>query len=156
MKKVPPDSPRTIEGSAAPLTLCTCFKLRRLTRRATQIYDRHLEPVGLRATQFSLLGQVYAAGGLAMGALAERMGMDPSTLTRNLRPLEKAGLVRIAPSQEDRRVRAVGVTAKGRETFRRAVPKWRAAQEEVDARLGFETRVALNGLLDLSAARLGS
>jgi DNA-binding MarR family transcriptional regulator len=142
------------EAVAGTLGLCTCSKLRRATRRATQIYDRHLEPVGLRVTQFGLLAQLYAADGLAMGALAERMGMDSSTLTRNLKPLETRGLVRVAADSGDRRVRAVRLTQEGRDAFRRAAPKWREAQARVDALLGFETRVALNGLLDLSAARL--
>jgi DNA-binding MarR family transcriptional regulator len=139
---------------AEAIALCTCSKLRRATRRATQIYDHHLAPAGLTITQYGLLAQICAADGLAMGVLAERMGMEASTLTRTLRPLEKDGIVRVAAGDGDRRVRAVWLTGKGREAFRRAVPKWRAAQAEIDALLGLETRTALNGLLDLSTARL--
>jgi DNA-binding MarR family transcriptional regulator len=149
----PKDNP-VAETVSASLALCTCFKLRRATRRATQIYDRHLEPAGLRITQFGLLAQIQAADRLSMGELAERMGMDSSTLTRNLKPLESQGLVRVAADTADRRVRDVSLTPKGRDVFRRAAPKWREAQTQIDALLGFETRVALNGLLDLSVARL--
>ncbi len=75
-------------------TPCTCAAVRRLARRITHVYDRHLAELGLRITQYSLLSNVRARPGLPMGDLAQRMGMDRSTLTRNLRPLVAAGWVR--------------------------------------------------------------
>ena len=70
---------------------CTNFKLRQLTRRMTQHYDRHMAPVGLKITQYSLLTHIDRLGPLAPGELARWMEMDASTLTRNLQPLVAAG-----------------------------------------------------------------
>ena len=76
---------------------CTCARLRRTARRLTRAYDRALRPSGLRLTQYSVLANVTRAGGLSITELAERLAMDRTTLTRNLRPLEAAGWVRVAP-----------------------------------------------------------
>src|SRR5262245_65569463 len=96
-------------------TYCTCLALRRATRRVTQIYDAHMKPLGLRITQFAVLGQL--AGGtpdatptaLSITALARRLGLDRSTLGRNLRPLIKAGLV-VMEGGADRRAHALALT----------------------------------------------
>ena len=73
---------------------CSCLRLRRTTRRVTQIYDRLLEPAGLTVNQFGLLARLYGANLrreiLPIGTLAERVGMDPTTLNRSLKPLEAA------------------------------------------------------------------
>jgi len=141
------------------LAQCTCLRLRRAARRVTQIYDHRLEPAGLTIGQFGLLAQLHGAslqgsGGLSIRALAERRGMDPTTLTRNLKPLKAQNLVADAADASDRRVRTVAITRRGRGKLREAVPLWRQAQAEVERILGIEATVALNGLLDLSAAKL--
>ena len=138
------------------ISRCTCPHARRATRRLTQIYDRALRPIGLTSNQFGLLvilyGHSLAAGrGLAIGALAERLGMDPTTLNRNLRPLSVRGLVASAASPEDRRVRVVYITRKGLARLRRAVPPWRRTQAGIREALGDKTLVTLNDLLDLTA-----
>jgi DNA-binding MarR family transcriptional regulator len=140
--------------ATAEIATCTCLGLRRATRQVTQLYDRALEPVGLRITQFGLLAQLFAADPIGMGDLAERLGMDGTTLTRNLKPLASRGFVKVDIDRGDRRARLIRLTVAGHDIFRRALPLWRAAQARVDERLGRETRLALNGLLDLSAARL--
>jgi DNA-binding MarR family transcriptional regulator len=141
------------------LSGCTCLRLRRAARRVTQIYDHLLEPAGVTVTQFSLLAQLYGASrggdkGLSIGVLAERMVMDPTTLNRNLKPLLAQGLVKDGADPEDRRVRFVSITEKGRMTLQTAVPFWRRAQAQVEETLGPEATLALNGLLDLSSAKL--
>lgn len=139
------------------LSACTCLRLRRTTRRVTQIYDHHLEPAGLTVSQFGLLARLHAAGrNLSIGALAERAGMDPTTLNRNLKPLVTQGLVANAPDPADGRVRTVAITQAGRTKFEAAVPYWRRAQTQVEETLGTEATLALNGLLDLSFAKLGA
>jgi DNA-binding MarR family transcriptional regulator len=148
-----------LEVDVRELSGCTCLRLRRAARRITQIYDHLLEPAGLTVNQFSLLGQLYGATrsrriGLPIGALAERMGMDPTTLNRNLKPLEAQGLVRNAADAADRRVRSVLITAKGATKLQKAIPFWRRAQAQVEEALGVEATLALNGLLDLSSAKL--
>jgi DNA-binding MarR family transcriptional regulator len=148
-----------LEVDVRELSGCTCLRLRRAARRVTQIYDRLLEPAGLTVNQFSLLAQLYGASrsrrdGLPIGALADRLGMDPTTLNRNLKPLEAQALVKDAADPADRRVRSILITTKGLAKLRKAVPFWRRAQAQVEEGLGPQAVLALNGLLDLSAAKL--
>jgi DNA-binding MarR family transcriptional regulator len=131
---------------------CTCFRLRKLTRRMTQHYDARLAPAGLRLTQFSLLANLRA-GPLTMSALADRMEMDRTTLTRNLKPLADAGFIEVAPG-EDARSRIVTLTARGRDAWTAARELWRGAQDEVNRALGAEQVAALHATLDESLARL--
>lgn len=131
---------------------CTCFKLRRAARRVTQVYDRHLQPTGLRITQFGLLARLRG-GPLGMTQLADRMGMDRTTLTRNLRPLERLGYVTVDQG-EDRRTRSVAITQAGRTAFAAALPCWSAAQTAVRATLGQTLTEDLHGLLDQAFAAL--
>ncbi|MDP6390851.1 MAG: MarR family winged helix-turn-helix transcriptional regulator [Alphaproteobacteria bacterium] len=117
---------------------CTGLNLRKATRAVTQYYDAALQPSGLKSTQFSLLSVVETQGPIVMGGLAEVLVMDRTTLTRNLKPLEAQGLIRIEPGK-DRRARIVSLTAKGRKVVMTARPLWRQAQTEIVGRLG-ETR----------------
>jgi len=137
---------------------CSCLRLRRITRRVTQIYDYHLQPSGLTVNQFGLLARLYAAHlrqeFLPLSALAERQGMDPTTLNRSLKPLETAGLIGNGADPTDQRVRVVLITERGIGRLREAVPLWRQAQAQIDQALGLDTAVALNGLLEVSYARL--
>lgn len=138
---------------------CTCLHARRATRRLTQIYDRALKPVGLTANQFGLLTNLYGdtlAGGhgLSIGALAEQLGMDPTTLNRNLKPLTAQELVASGLGPEDRRVRVVVITNKGLARLRKAMAYWRRAQTQTRQALGAEAMLALNSLLDLASAKL--
>ena len=80
--------------------------------------------------------------------------MDPTTLNRNLKPLEAKALVGNAADPADRRVRTVLITEKGQAKLQKAVPFWRRAQAQVEEALGAEAALALNGLLDLSSAKL--
>ncbi len=80
-------------SDVAPSFPCICARLRRTTRRVSQIYDRHLEPHGLTISQFGVMVQVRVSDAPSIGQLAERMVMDPTTLTRALRPLERRGLL---------------------------------------------------------------
>jgi DNA-binding MarR family transcriptional regulator len=133
---------------------CTCLRLRRAARRVTRLYDRALEPAGLTITQFGLLAHLHHRDGMGMGALAEWVGMDPTTLNRALKPLLTGSLVRVGAHPQDGRVRAVGITAAGRAKLRDAVPLWRRAQDAVEGAVGGPAVLALNGLLDLAAARV--
>src|SRR5436309_368876 len=103
---------------------CTCLRLRKAARRITQIYDGYVEPFGLTITQFGLLAHLRVLDGISVGALAEKLVMDPTTLTRNLRPLERRGLVKLKPDPEDRRARSLHLSEAGRELLRAARPAW--------------------------------
>jgi DNA-binding MarR family transcriptional regulator len=114
---------------------CVCFNLRRATRVVTQLYDQALRDSGLRATQFSLLAALHIGPALSMNQLAELLGADRTTLTRNLRPLERQGLVASSVGA-DRRVREVSITEEGRLAFEEAITCWSRAQKLLRERLG--------------------
>ena len=139
---------------------CSCLRLRRITRRVTQVYDRAMEPAGLTVGQFGLLARLYGAKArrevVPIGILAERMGMDPTTLSRSLKPLESSGLIDSSANAKDRRQRVVRITGAGITKLRQAVPLWRKAQRQIDDALGIDASVALNGLLELSYERLSN
>lgn len=130
------------------------MRLRKATRRVSQIYDRHLEPSGLTITQFGLLAYLASTDGTTIGALAEKLAMDPTTLTRNLRPLIRDGLVVHEPDRRDRRVRCVSLSTAGREAYSSARPLWRAAQNQITAAIGDDETTALHTQLDQVLLRL--
>ncbi|MGB8275809.1 MAG: MarR family winged helix-turn-helix transcriptional regulator [Alphaproteobacteria bacterium] len=125
---------------------CTCWNLRKASRAVSQMYDSHLKPSGLLVTQFSLLAVLSRTGPIAMNALAAVVVADRTTLTRNLRPLERVGMIRSAPG-EDRRVRLVSITKRGAAALAKAMPLWRNAQEKMVERLGERRCGALLGEL---------
>lgn len=140
----------------APRFSCTCSRIRKAARRVTQIYDQFLEPTGLTITQFGLLAQLKRQDGITIGALAERMIMDPTTLTRNLRPIEREGLVKLVADPDDRRARRLHLTPRGRAAFDKARPAWAKAQRHVETTLGEADTEVLNTVLDRSLARLAT
>jgi DNA-binding MarR family transcriptional regulator len=140
----------------APRFSCTCSRIRKAARRVTQIYDQFLQPTGLTITQFGLLAQLKRQDGITIGALAERMIMDPTTLTRNLRPIERDGLVKQVADPEDRRARLLHLTARGRAAFEKARPAWAKAQRHMETTLGEGDVEVINAVLDRSLARLAS
>jgi len=138
---------------------CTCLRARRATRHLTQIYDRALQPAGLTVNQFGLLAKLLGATlsghrSLPIGALAARLGMHPTTLNRDLKPLLTQKLVAVTADPGDRRVRAVRLTGKGRAKLVKAVPFWRRAQQRVEEALGADSLRALNTLLDVASEKL--
>jgi len=140
---------------ASPATLpCICSRVRRTARRVSQIYDRHLEPFGLSITQFGIMAQLRRAPELSIGELAERMVMDPTSLTRSLKPLERMGHPRLAVDPHDRRTRRLSLTPEGLAVLRAARPGWEAAQSEVQVALGETASADLVARLDDTLARL--
>jgi DNA-binding MarR family transcriptional regulator len=120
---------------AADPTNCTCFNLRKAARAVTQMYDQTLKPTGLRTTQFSLLAVIDRVGPRGMAELAEKLVMDRTTLTRNLKPLLDRSLVKHVAGA-DRRQHPVAITAKGRTALKQAQPYWREAQAHMAGSLG--------------------
>jgi DNA-binding MarR family transcriptional regulator len=109
---------------------CACFAVRRAARAITQHYDRRLRPAGLRATQFTLLVVLARGERLPLHRVAERLGMERTTLTRNLRPLLARGYVRVEPG-EDGRQRLIAITPRGAAAAAAALPHWRRAQRAI-------------------------
>jgi len=132
---------------------CTNFKLRQLTRRVSQHYDRVVAASGLKTTQYSLLSQIDHLGPLRPSDLSAAMAMDASTLTRNLQPLVAHGWAEIGPG-EDGRSRLVAITARGRAKRLEAQREWKRAQLALNERLGAGRVAELHALLDVCLATL--
>lgn len=128
---------RVAKGDLSATAMCTSFNLRKAARAVTQFYDDALRDSGLKSTQFSLLAAAAAAGTVPISRLAEEMAMDRTTLTRNLKPLETDGLLRVE-SGADRRVRNVTITPEGEALLEKAIPMWRSAQTHMIDRMGDE------------------
>jgi DNA-binding MarR family transcriptional regulator len=103
-----------------------------------------------------LCGASLARTNASIGTMAEWLGMDPTTLNRNLKPLLVKGLVKNVLDPADGRVRIVAITEKGLRMLREAVPRWRNAQANVEKAIGAKSIAELNTLLDLSSAKLRS
>lgn len=117
---------------------CTCFNTRKAARSVTDFYDRALAPSGVTAPQFTVLGAITMLGPGPIMRLAENLALDRTTLTRNLKILQKQGWVALTPG-EDRRERVVSLTEAGEAAFERTLPYWHRAQEKVEETLGAET-----------------
>lgn len=135
-----------------PTSPCTCHLLRRLARRVTQDYDRAVAPAGLTITQFSLLQHLRHQPGVSASALAQRVGMERTTLLRNLRPVIRDGLARYR-STEAGRSAELELTARGLERLRQARPLWAQAQAALECQLGKDAS-ALHALLGDAIAAL--
>jgi len=132
--------------------LCLCDTLRMTARAVTQVYDDALRPLGLRVTQFSLLARAASMGPVESWRLSEALGLDKTTFSRNLRPLERRRLIAIEPG-EDRRTRLVRVTPAGEKLLEEAYTCWRSVQASFEKRLqGGEFDRTLRQLLRVRAA----
>jgi len=107
--------------------VCICSNLRRAARLVTNYYDKLLEPVGLRMSQATVLVVLYLAGEQTINELAEKLELDRTTLTRNLKPLAHQGLLSIAPGS-DQRTRVVTLTPKGEAALLKVLPLWEQTQ----------------------------
>ena len=114
---------------------CSCFAARRTARMITQHYERQLKSTGLGVTQFTLLAMLSLGGPQPLSRFADQLGVERTTLTRNLRPLIARGLV-IQKAATDGRVRMLAITPRGRAATRAALPRWREAQESIATLLG--------------------
>jgi DNA-binding MarR family transcriptional regulator len=123
---------------------CACANLRKAARALTQLFDEALAPSGLRVTQFTLLVTSGLVGESTINELAERMAMDRTTLSRNLKPLVRSGLLEVRPG-EDGRTRLVRLTPAGEQALEEAYPLWQQAQRETVSTLGEERHEALLG-----------
>lgn len=107
---------------------CVCTAARRRSRELTRAFEKAMRGSGVRGTQFTLLATLVQTGPLPTTRLADFLGLERTTLTRNLHPLVRDGLVQVEEG-EDRRVRKVAITPAGEEAARRAFPFWRQAQD---------------------------
>jgi DNA-binding MarR family transcriptional regulator len=141
-----------MKNNSIPLDLhgtgyCASFNLRKTSRAVTRLYDAALQETGIRSTQFAILVGILKEQPVAIGALADVLVMDGTTLTRSLRLLQKEGLIAIS-SRAAMRQRFLTVTAKGESVLARSLPAWRKAQERFVAAVGSEYWLDLRNELE--------
>jgi DNA-binding MarR family transcriptional regulator len=141
------------ERIARLATMCVCSNLRRASRAVTNYYDSLLAQVSdLRVSQVIVLVVLYLAGPQTIHELAEMMALDRTTIGRNLRPLEKQGLLTLT-SGSDQRTRVVTLTAQGQDTLLRVAPQWQRAQDHMVTGIGQEQVAALLAQLSTVTAQ---
>jgi DNA-binding MarR family transcriptional regulator len=114
---------------------CLCLHVQRAARALARRFDEALRRFGLTNGQFSLLMSLNRPEAAGMGAVAALLGMDRTTLTASLKPLERRGLVRVTADPEDRRGRLLRLTPRGMKVLAEAVPTWRRVHRELEGRL---------------------
>ena len=114
---------------------CMGTRVRRTARVVGNYYDMHLKAVGLKGTQFTLLNAIFLNPSITITQLADLLLLNRTTLNRNLKPLERQGLVRTSPGK-DQRTRVLKLTQEGRSILQSALPLWLEAQSGVVETLG--------------------
>ena len=113
----------------------------------TQLYDRHLAASGLRIGQYGILARLKRRGPMTINELAAELVVDRTTLGRNIRPLERDGLITITPRRTDRRIKELRLTATGDQRFNETRQAWVEAQRSFETGFGPERAAELRGLL---------
>lgn len=114
---------------------CLCLHVQRAARSLARLFDEALRPVDLTNQQFSLLMSLNRPEPPPIGPVASLLGMDRTTLTAALKPLERRGLVVVTAGEKDRRSRLLAITPEGIELLARAMPIWQRIHDAIDARL---------------------
>ncbi|MDJ0946160.1 MAG: MarR family winged helix-turn-helix transcriptional regulator [Kiloniellales bacterium] len=114
---------------------CLCLHLQRAARAIARRFDEALRPFGLTNGQYSLLMSLNRPSPPRIGDVAPLLAMDRTTLTANLKPLERRGLVEVVVDEVDKRGRRLRLTDAGRDVLVAAVPVWRATHGEIDRSL---------------------
>jgi DNA-binding MarR family transcriptional regulator len=124
-----------------------CATIRRASRALTHLYDEALRPVGLRATQFTVLQALSLAGDVSQGELGQLLAMDSTTLTRTLEIIGRHGWIAKRRGQ-DRREWRMRLSKPGEAQLKRAMPYWQKVQGRLRAQLGNELSKSLLKLTD--------
>jgi len=134
---------------------CLCIDLRTAAQQLTQTYDEAMSSSGITVTQFSQLHLIQTLEGPTLKELSVASQLERSTLGRNIRVLEKLGLVMMKVG-EDARTRSIHLTKKGRSSFKQAIPLWQSVQQELLQRLGLDGRDQLDEMIDRLTAPLSA
>ena len=140
---------KTLDMSAAEN--CVCFNLRWVTRAVTQFYDKEMRRHGIRPTQGTILASLNSKDSWNMAELSDWLGMERTTLVRNLRPLQRDGFVKAVGGGRGNRVELT-ITTKGRKQIEKLKPAWQSAQNAAVKTLGKKRWSAI--LSDLETAAL--
>jgi DNA-binding MarR family transcriptional regulator len=134
---------------------CMGMRVRRAARVVGNYYDVHLRSVGLKGTQFTLLNAIYLNPSITISQLADLLLLNRTTLNRNLKPLERQGLVRTHPGK-DQRTRVLKLTQEGQSILKRALPSWLKAQSGVVESLGMRMQRLTEDLNELEKLEIQS
>jgi DNA-binding MarR family transcriptional regulator len=131
------------------VTECPGVRVRQASRVLSKLYDDELRPLGLQHSQLPVLAAtaIFGERGAPMSDLAQALVMDPTTLSRNVRPLEKAGLLRVARSPKDRRARVLFLTAAGERAIESVFVAWERVLNRVSKTLGASALAELRARL---------
>ena len=129
---------------------CPALRVRQASRVVAKVFDDELAPFGLLSTQLPVLAAtaLFGDSGATMSQLAQALVMDRTTLTRSIRPLERAGLLRVARSPEDARAKIVVITRSGERMIKSIFPVWERALERLKKSLGAARLTDLHARLD--------
>lgn len=130
------DAPARIED-------CNCFAIKKAARQAARLYDAHLQPTGLRISQFLILALLEEVKSAPINTLAERLDTERTAMGKMASVLERDGLVQIGPAPTDGRTRLVELTQAGQRLLRQAFPLWLQAQRRMEVLNGTQRVVAL-------------
>lgn len=134
------------QACAAAVERCAGYNLRRTARLVTSLFDAAFAPLGLRSTQVAILQMIAVKNSPSMAQLARDMAMDPSTLTRNVRPLIREGLVELLQAERGR-AKLARLTPAGRARLDEIMPRWKAAQAQFVKGFGAKRWNSLRGEL---------
>ncbi|ADP72536.1 transcriptional regulator, MarR family [Rhodomicrobium vannielii ATCC 17100] len=132
---------------------CLCLHAQRAARALARRFDAELKDTGITSGQFSLLMALNRPAPPRLGSVAALLAMDRTTLTANLKPLERSGMIEVFPDNRDRRTRLLRITPMGLEVLARAVPVWQRTHAAIDAELGTQRADRLRMDLDALCAR---
>ncbi|MCB1527021.1 MAG: winged helix-turn-helix transcriptional regulator [Hyphomicrobiaceae bacterium] len=133
--------------AAAAASACLATRVRQLSRIVTRVYDDAMRPLGITASQYTLLAQLASRDGITAVEIGHELDIEKSTLSRNLKRLLALGHLTMDPPA-GRRGRGLHLTPKGRTILKEAYPIWQDAQRRATAVMGPESRAVLDGLLD--------
>ncbi|MEP2830271.1 MarR family transcriptional regulator [Parvibaculum sp.] len=125
---------------------CLCLHAQRAARALARRFDDALRPHGITSGQFSLLNVLNRPDPVSMGPVAKFLAMDRSTLTANLKPLERNGLIAVEVDPEDRRGRKLSLTPEGRKVLRAAMTVWKSEHEALEKEIGVDADLLRTGL----------
>ena len=129
---------------------CLCLHLQRAARAVARRFDEALRPVGLTNGQFSLMMSLNRPEAPKLGSVAELLALDRTTLTANLKPLERRGLVAVTTDPDDRRSRRLSLTAAGKALLADAFPVWQETHARIEADLPDDPDRVRTALVSLS------
>ena len=131
---------------------CLCQILRSNNRTVSRRYEDQLRPLNLTNSQFGILWGLHTAQSIRLGILAEKLGMQRTTLTRELKPLERRSLISSQTDEQDQRIRLLSLSEEGESLLQEALPLWRKAQTETLAKISSRELDQLNKILEKLAS----